>query len=127
MKGKKSWQLLKKYWGAHVSHCLFTNNPIFVVAKNGFVYRIQIIISSYDPHYSRIEIKNVTTCQEYCYHLMEEGYPIADELYNLLETIRVRPDLMEKNANKSVDIEEYYKRCSILGFIMGEHTKFIIE
>jgi len=96
--GRRSWELLRRDWGAAVADALWHERPVEVTSGG---MRFQV---TYDAQYSSVKVKNLTTGFKLCVSIERAWeYPAGDKLLGILEHIRLNPSHVESIAGHSVD------------------------
>jgi len=88
----KAWKLCERAMGKTLSNRLRMGKTILIAASNGMTYELDHNGSVY----------NLTTKHMFCVH-PDVALPTPDHLYALYEWIRLRPDVIERRANKRRD------------------------
>ncbi len=88
----KAWKLCERAMGKTLTNRLRMNKPILIAASNGMTYELS-------PDQT---VFNLTTGHSFCVHA-DLDLPLPDRLYAIYEWIRLRPNEVERRANKHPD------------------------
>jgi hypothetical protein len=88
----KAWKLCERAMGKTLTNRLRMGKSIQIAASNGMTYELDRGGTVY----------NLTTGHRFCVH-PDVALPTPDHLYTLYEWIRLRPEVVERRANKHPD------------------------